>query len=208
MARSKELEGRHIEYLRGHIGSFINTHPLPALKGGATFLGESFEIWSLRVNGVTSDAASNPDLSKYLFSTGNWHHQILQNGIAVAYAVSGPSASFGGGWSLRGLFASDLARKVARAIVKIDREKSQDDIEAYYVVVPSHKLVFFFLRSYSFDEVFVVSSTRVASGPKEGEFYTPGEFIKSLSLLTHVRGLVVKSVEPKTSKAKRRRSPD
>src|SRR5579863_2940039 len=117
MARSKELEGRHIEYLRGHIGSFINTHPHPALEKGATFLGESFEIWSLRVNGVISDRTSNPDLSRYLFSTGNWHHQILQNGVAVAYAVSGPSASFGGGWSLRGLFASDLAKKVTRAIV-------------------------------------------------------------------------------------------
>jgi hypothetical protein len=205
MARSKELAGRHIEYLRGHIGSFINTHPHPALEKGATFLGESFEIWSLRVNGVISDGASNPDLSRYLFSTGNWHHQILQNGVAVGYAVSGPSASFGGGWSLLGLFASDLAKKVARAIVKIDRERSQDDIEAYYVVVPSHKLVCLFLRSYSFDEVFVVSSTHVAPGPKEGEFYTPGEFIKSLSLLTHVRGLVLKSPEPETSKGKRRR---
>jgi hypothetical protein len=202
MARTKQLDGRHIEYLRAHIGSFINTHPHPTLEKGATFLDESFEIWTLRVNEVLSDPPTSPDLSKYLFNTGNWHHQISQNGVPVGYALSGPAASFGGGWSLRGLFASNLAKKIARAIAKVDQERPQDDIEGYYVVIPSHKLVCFFLRGYSFDEVFVVSSTRVPPGPKEGEFYTPREFIQSLSLLTHIRGLVSNYVEAKTSKGK------
>lgn len=205
MARTKQLGGRHIEYLRAHIGSFINTHPHPALEKGAMFLEESFAIWALRVNDLRADAATNPDLFKSLFNTGNWHHQITQNGVPVGYALSGPAASFEGGWSLHGLFASDLAKKIARAIAKIDQERPQDGIEAYYVVVPSHKLVCFFLRAYSFDEVFVVKSTRVPPGPKEGEFYTPREFIESLSLLTHVRGLVLNSVEQKTLKGKLKR---
>jgi|HubBroStandDraft_6_1064221.scaffolds.fasta_scaffold296140_2 hypothetical protein len=202
MARTKQLGGRHIEYLRAHIGSFINTHPHPTLEKGATFLDESFEIWILRVNEALSDAATNPDLFKYLFNTGNWHHQISQNGVPVGYALSGPAASFGGDWSLRGLFASDLAKKIARAIAKIDQERPQDDIEAYYVVVPSHKIVCFFLRGYSFDEVFVVRSTHVPPGPTEGGFYTPREFIQSLSHSTHVRGLVLQYAEPKTLKTK------
>jgi hypothetical protein len=151
------------------------------------FIEESFAIWTIR-SGATFPAPSGVkvDLSQVLSRTGRWHHQLSQNGAAIGYAVSGPSDRFGEHWTLLGVHFSDLANKIARAVARIDQDRPADDIEAYLTVVPSHKLVFFYLRGYSTDEVFVVSGPSARKASQEGRFYRPEEFVQ---LLVPVRGL-------------------
>ena len=189
MARTKQLDNRHIEYLRAQIGSFINTHPHPALQKGATFLTESLEVWTVRSADFFSRPPVDIDFSRALVNTGNWHHQLSQGGIPVGYAISGLATSFAGGWTLRGLFVSNLAKQIGRAIETIDRLRPQDDIEAHYLTIPSHKMVLFYLRGYSSEEVFVVKAMNALAGPKEGEFYAPHELVRLCSQSKPVRGL-------------------
>jgi len=191
MARAKLLEDRHIEHVRGHIGAFLNTHRNPALGKGATFLEESFEIWLLRADELSAVRSTSPDLSTHLSNTGRWHHQVTQNGEPVGYALSGPAVDFNAQWSLHGVFASPLAKKVRRAVAKIDRERPQEDLEAFYVVIPAYRIVCFLLRGYAADEVFVVKSTSAAGGPEEGKFYTPSDFLAALSKIRQVAGILV-----------------
>ena len=192
MARTKQLDRRHVESLRADIGAFINTHPNPAMKRGATFLGESFEVWTLNLGEILSQRSPDIDFTRALVNTGSWLHQISQNGVPAGYAISGPATSFAGGWSLRGVFASDLAKKIAQAIETIDRLRPKDEIEAHYFTIPSHKLICFYLRGYSSEEVFVVRSMNSLAGPREREFYTPHEFVRLLSLSKPVHGLRLK----------------
>lgn len=199
MARTKLLEDRHVEYLRGHIGAFINTHPNPSLKKGATFLEESFEIWTLHTTDLPSAPAVDFDLSKLLSKTGRWHHQISQNNTPVGYALSGEARRFGAYWSLHGVLVSDLAKKVARAVARIDQDRPQEDIEAHYVIVPSHKVILFFLRGPSRDEVYVVQSTGGRNVLEEGKFYGPEDLLQFLSTVAPVAGL-------RLNRSKRRRS--
>jgi hypothetical protein len=205
MARAKLLEDRHVEYLRGHIGAFINTHPNPSLKKGATFLEESFEIWSLRTPELPSTPPTAVDLSNFLSNTGRWHHQISQNDNPVGYALSGQATKFGASWSLQGVFVSDLAKKVARAIGRIDRDRPEDDIQAHYVVVPSHKVVLFFLRGPSRDEVYVVESTGLRSGLEEGKFYSPTDLLRWLSVVGRVDGLSLNQIKRRKTSGKIRK---
>jgi hypothetical protein len=195
MARTKQLDDRHIEYLRAQIGSFISAHRNPSLETGATFLDESFEIWTLNPVVLSDDSNASLDLSRYLSKTGHWYHQLSQNGVPIGHSLSGPSAKFGPQRSLEGVFVSPLAKKVAKAIVRIDRDRPGDDTEAYYVVIPSRKTVFFFLRSQALDEVYVVQSTGTEAGPKEGDFYSPKDFIQSLSVAPYVRGLRLSRID-------------
>jgi hypothetical protein len=194
MARTKQLDDRHIEYLRAQIGFFINAHRNPSLERGAVFLDESFEIWTLNPTAVADTSEPSIDLSRFLSRTGHWYHQLSQNGIPIGHALSAPATKFGPQWSLEGVFVSQFAKKIANAITRIDQDRPGDGTEAYYVAIPSRKVNFFFLRSHSLDEVFVVQSAGTQAGPGEGNFYSPKDFIQLLSTAPKVRGLALSGI--------------
>jgi hypothetical protein len=191
MAKAKILETHHLEQVRAQVGAFLNTHPNPALAKGATFIEESFEIWMLPTERILSPDFGGRVISDFLVRTGRWHHQISQNGRAVGFALSGASDRFRPGWGLHAVFASPLASKIGKAIERIDRDRADEDVEAFYVSVPAFRIVCFVLRSYSSEEVFIVRSTNAAGAPQEGRFYSAREFCDILSRMKRVKGAVV-----------------
>ncbi len=190
MAHTKPFDSTAMEQVRAHVGAFLNTHPNPAFTKGATFIQESFEIFQLPASSISAAAINPRGMTEFLRRTGRWHHQIVQNGVAVGFAHSGPARVFHGGWAIHSVFASPLAAKVARAIEIIDRQRPADDLEAVYVTIPAYKIVCFLLRGYLSEEIFVVSSATPAV--EEGKFYSARDFLDALMKSQRIRGLVLK----------------
>src|ERR1700735_4119307 len=109
MAHSKKLESQHMERVRAHIGAFLHTHRNPAFAPAATFIEESFEILVLPIERISSAVLTPGRLSELLLKTGNWHHQISQDGRTVGFALSGATGTVRNGWLLRAVFAAELA---------------------------------------------------------------------------------------------------
>lgn len=191
MARTNTLDDGSLEQLRAHLGTFLATHPNPAFAKVATFIQGSFEIFELPLAHI-APAADNPrGMAEYLRRTNRWHHQLVQHGVAVASAESGPSSSFHGDWTIHSVVASPLASKVAKAIEMIDRERPHEDLDAIYCIIPAYKTVCFLLRGYSSEEIFVISSSSNIPGAGEGKFYKVPDFLKALLQREPIKGLLL-----------------
>ena len=189
MAHTKLLDNTATEQLRAHLGAFLNSNPNPDFAKGPTFIGESFEVFELPASSVAPAAANPRGMTEYLHRTGKWYHQIVQNGVAVGIAYSGPARTFHGGWTIHSVFASPLAAKVARAIDIIDRQRPDDALEGIYVTIPAYKIVCFLLRGFSSEEIFVVSTAGAVPGLEEGKFYSARAFLNLLMQGKQIRGL-------------------
>jgi hypothetical protein len=192
MARTKMLDEGSLEQVRAHLGIFLAAHPNPAFANVATFIQGSFEIFELPLANLSAAAKNPRSLTEYLRRTTRWHHQLVQRGVAIGIAYSGPSGSFHDDWSIYSVVASPLASKVAKAIEIIDRERPQEDSEAIYFTIPAYKAVCLLIRAYSSEELFVISSSMNLPGAEEGKFYKVPAFLNALLQREPVKGVLLK----------------
>jgi hypothetical protein len=190
MAYTKQLSAEMTARLTGQLANLLAQHNLGIPADAQPGLGESFEIFSLDAGDISTAAQPGVGLGNVIRRTSHWHHQIIANGKALGFARSTEPGSPQGEWSVDRLFASNLASEIAAAVDRLDRERPEDDTEARLVFVPSHHLHAFLLESPRGSEVLVVNSPYSGSGPEAGQFYAETEFLRRLSALPRIRGLV------------------
>jgi len=190
MAKSKQLNTETVAKLTAQLGNLLARHNLGIPADAQPKLGESFEIFLLGAGDIAAAAQPGGGLANVIRRTSHWHHQIIANGKALGFARSTEPSSTQSEWSVQKLFASNLASEIATAVDRIDRERPEDDAEARLVFVPSYHLHAFLLESPRGSEVLVVDSHYSESGLEAGQFYAETEFLKRLSGVPRIRGLV------------------
>jgi hypothetical protein len=179
MAFTRELKANHREEVRGELGNFLTAHPHPALRGGAMFIGSSFELYSLTLGGIAR-ATNGVDLADCLTKTGRWQHQILMQRKSRAIAFSSSRGDIRDSIRVTGVMAAPAAGKIDRAIKWIDRERPDDRIEVFFFIVPAFQLQAFLLKGLNTEEVFVVSSPAKSHSLDEGTACDVGKFLTEL----------------------------
>jgi len=178
-----------MEEVRGELARFLSGRPHPVIGRDAAFVGASFEVYMLSLDGIAK-ALRGSDLTDCLVKTGNWHHQILQMRKASAIGLSAPRGDVRDSLRISGLFVTPLASKVDRAIEWIDRQRPEDHIEAFFFIAPAFQIHAFLLRGFSKEEVLVVSNRSDSGSLKEGAAYPADAFLSALKNLKPVTGIV------------------
>jgi hypothetical protein len=148
-------------------------------------LTESFSVWSLGADAV---AKVHADLAQLAHNTGRWHHQIKIDGKADSFARSMPLGPDAADWSVREVFASDVARKIDEGIEWIDRNVPGDPL-VRLLVVPAYHLHAFWLTEGGVSQVLVVDMPPGFSKLQPGKLYTSKEFLEALAQEQHVIGI-------------------
>jgi hypothetical protein len=192
MAFTQKLDPHRQEEVRGELGSYLGAHPHPLLRGGAMFLGAGFEVYSLSLSGI-SRSIQGANLASSLVRTGNWQHQILQQGKSQAIAFSSSRGDIANSTRVTGVVVAPLAAKIDQAIKWIDRERPSDRTEVFFFVVPAFQLQAFLLRDFSREDVLVVSNLARSGSVEECVAYDVREFLTELHEAKPIRGIVVKT---------------
>lgn len=136
-----------------------------AFKSKSINIGESFLIWSFIPDGVPEIESGNRDIDSLARPSGIWQHQIRVGTKTVGFALSQPLGATPDSWSLREMFSSDFAGRIADAIDLID-DQVPDDVEARLLKIAYQQIEAFWFVSPSNSEwhnkiMIVNSSTRI-----------------------------------------------
>jgi len=188
MAHSKRLEKAKLHMVRRQLGHLIGHFHGDVVDVQDTEIHETFEL--CMINGDVFPLSKDKLLSAIVKRTGTWQHLIKTNGKPIGIAHSAAPGSIENIWSVQNFFVTPISAKIARAIVKIDKTRTDDNIEVILVTVPSKLVDFFLLRSPEKTEVYLVVGRDKSTGLIEGRFYPEKRFLKLLSSAPTIRGVI------------------
>jgi len=138
---------------------------LDAFESTSINIGESFLIWNFIPDSVPEIESGNRDIDALARPSGIWQHQIRVGTKTVGFALSQPLGATPSSWSLREMFSSDLAGRIADAIDLID-DQVPDDVEARLLKIAYQQIEAFWFVSPSNSDwhnkiMIVNSATRI-----------------------------------------------
>jgi hypothetical protein len=138
---------------------------LDAFESQSINIGENFLIWNFIPDSVPEIDSGNRDIDSLARPSGIWQHQIRVGTKTVGFALSQPLGATPDSWSLREIFSSELAGRIADAIEIID-DQVPDDVEARLLKIAYQQIDAFWFVSPSNSDwhnkiMIVNSATRI-----------------------------------------------
>jgi hypothetical protein len=187
MAYTRRLDKAKLKMVGGQLSHVITHFHRDVIDADSTEVHETFEV--CMIQGDAFPLAKDESLSTIVKRTGSWQHLIKAKGKPIGIAHSGAPGPLENIWSVQNFFVTPISAKIARAVAKIDRARTEDDIEVVLVTVPSKLVDFFLLRSSAKTEVYLIVGRDKSTGLVEGRFYTETRFLKLLSSAPNITGL-------------------
>jgi hypothetical protein len=186
MAHADTLPDDVIDAVAAQVGAEAGrTFGGAVLQNRAMELAESFAVWSLGADAVPK---SGVDLSQLARQTGRWHHQIKIDGKAESFARSMPLGPEAANWSVREMFASEIAKRIDDAIEWVDRNVPGDPL-VRLLVVPAYHLHAFWLKEGNGSQVLVVDMPHGFTKLQTGKLYSSKEFLEALAQEQYIVGV-------------------
>jgi len=173
--------------VRRQLGHLIGHFHRDVVGSKGADVHETFEL--CMIQGDAFPLGKNDHLSTIVKRTGSWQHLIKSNGKPIGIAQSAAPGPLENQWSVQNFFVTPISAKIARAVAKIDKVRSRNDIEVTLVTVPSKLVDFFLLRSPRETEVYLIVGRDKSKGLVEGRFYTEAKFLKMLSSSPNASGV-------------------
>lgn len=186
MAHSRRLDKSKLRAVSRQLGHMIVHAHRDVVDAKSTEIHETFEL--CMIQGDAFRLIKDERLSTIVSRTGVWQHLVKSKGKPIGIAHSAAPGPLENIWSVQNFFVTPISAKLARAVARIDRMRTKDDIEVILVTVPSKQVDFFMLRSPQKNEVYLIVGRDKSTGLIEGRFYTEARFLKLLSSAPTIAG--------------------
>lgn len=184
MARAYPLSDTAAQRLIAELGVKVPRFGLPELaqETADIELGETFEVWMLGQDKITSGGETMQALAENI---ERFHHQIFVNGRPALFARSKRHPH----WHVVAVHVSDLARDIDEAIIWID-QYGLEETDARLLSVPAHYVHAFWLTNAGEDRFYLVQFP--PSSPfhdfEKGRLYDTSAFLSLLQALPFEEG--------------------